>query len=399
MFRVLSLFCLILSSSFSEEKPKTICLNMIVKDEAEVIENCLNSVKSLIDYWVIVDTGSSDSTIEIIKNTLRDIPGELHERPWVNFGYNRQEALKLAEGKSDYLFFIDADEEVFLKTDLDKCSLQKDGYFVSIHDAKNKVNFSRLLLIKNDLSWRWEGVLHEIVISDEKKSLGTREDFYCETYYSGNRSKNPDKYVNDAKILQEEFDKDPTNARTVFNLARSYSICGDYEKALAYYIKRMQMPGPPDDIYHCLYSIATIQQKLESPENEFINTYLAAYLNRMDRIEPLFAIGKYYFDQKNFFYAYLFFKEIAFKPLPKNCNDVSYEKYEWEALLYLAESSRCCGLINKYLEAVVMLLDRPKLPEEVKREILQFDGPIIESFKKGFFNNGENSFILELQPH
>ena len=60
----------------------TICLNMIVKNEAHVIRRCLDSVRPIVDSWVIVDTGSSDGTQEIVRNWFADIPGELHERPW-----------------------------------------------------------------------------------------------------------------------------------------------------------------------------------------------------------------------------------------------------------------------------------------------------------------------------
>src|SRR5258708_9713159 len=89
---------------------RTICLNMIVKNEAPVIRRCLDSVRPLIDHWVIVDTGSTDGTRDIIRDCLRDVPGELHERPWKNFAHNRNEALALARGHGDYVFLIDADE-------------------------------------------------------------------------------------------------------------------------------------------------------------------------------------------------------------------------------------------------------------------------------------------------
>ncbi len=81
----------------------TICLNMIVKNEERVLGRCLSSVKRLIDYYVIVDTGSTDKTKEVIAKELEGIPGEVHDRPWVNFGHNRTEAIKLAVGKADYL--------------------------------------------------------------------------------------------------------------------------------------------------------------------------------------------------------------------------------------------------------------------------------------------------------
>jgi glycosyltransferase involved in cell wall biosynthesis len=70
----------------------------------------LESVKSIIGYLVIADTGSTDGTQNIIKELLRDIPGELYERPRVDFSHNRNEALHYALGKSDYLVFIDADD-------------------------------------------------------------------------------------------------------------------------------------------------------------------------------------------------------------------------------------------------------------------------------------------------
>ena len=45
---------------------KTVCLNMIVRNESSVIQRCLDSVKGFIDYWVIVDTGSIDGTQKIV---------------------------------------------------------------------------------------------------------------------------------------------------------------------------------------------------------------------------------------------------------------------------------------------------------------------------------------------
>ena len=75
--------------AFADTKPK-ICLNMIVKNEEPVIERCLATVKPYIDYWVIVDTGSTDNTMEKIRNFMKDVPGELHECPWQNFEFNRR---------------------------------------------------------------------------------------------------------------------------------------------------------------------------------------------------------------------------------------------------------------------------------------------------------------------
>jgi hypothetical protein len=69
---------------------------MIVKNEASVIRRCLDSVIPVIDSWVIVDTGSTDGTQDIIRSHMSSIPGLLHQSEWRDFAYNRSESLRLA---------------------------------------------------------------------------------------------------------------------------------------------------------------------------------------------------------------------------------------------------------------------------------------------------------------
>src|SRR5262245_53632420 len=108
-----------------------VCLNMIVKNEAPVIRRCLESVLPFIDRWVVVDTGSTDGTQALVRESLSSKPGELHERPWKSFGHNRNEALQLASSGSDYLFFIDADEQLSLPPGRERGALGADGYYLS----------------------------------------------------------------------------------------------------------------------------------------------------------------------------------------------------------------------------------------------------------------------------
>lgn len=85
-------------------------LCMIVRNEAHVIERCLSSVRHLLDHWLIIDTGSTDGTQEVVRRAMEGIPGMLYERPWVDFGHNRTEAVQAARVCADYTLLLDADQ-------------------------------------------------------------------------------------------------------------------------------------------------------------------------------------------------------------------------------------------------------------------------------------------------
>jgi len=70
-------------------------LVMIVKNESKIIKRCLESIKKIIDFIVISDTGSTDQTIEIIDEYISTnlIPGKVYKDEWKNFGYNRSKSI------------------------------------------------------------------------------------------------------------------------------------------------------------------------------------------------------------------------------------------------------------------------------------------------------------------
>ena len=99
---------------------KTLCLNMIVKNEMANLDRCLSAVADHIDCWVIGDTGSTDGTQDFIRAffAARNIPGELHNFPFENFEQARNQALEHAYASTlqyDYLLFDDADMELVVE--------------------------------------------------------------------------------------------------------------------------------------------------------------------------------------------------------------------------------------------------------------------------------------------
>ncbi len=84
-----------------------ICLAMIVRDNASVIDKLLDDALAHITHWVVIDAESKDGSIEITRAKLSHLPGAVYERPWQNLATNRDQLLQLAFGVGDYILLVD----------------------------------------------------------------------------------------------------------------------------------------------------------------------------------------------------------------------------------------------------------------------------------------------------
>ena len=186
----------------------TIGLCMIVKNESKVITRCLDSVRPLVDYVVIEDTGSTDGTQQLIAGWLERaaMPGMVIEEPWRDFAYNRSHVLvKLRERKQiDYALIIDADDLLVLPEGFDvaafKAGMKDDLYDVQIRHGGSR--FYRPQICANKLPFCFKAVLHEYLEAPAGPlSRSSAEGFYIETGRGGARNENPAKYQDDAAML------------------------------------------------------------------------------------------------------------------------------------------------------------------------------------------------------
>jgi glycosyltransferase involved in cell wall biosynthesis len=320
---------------------------MIVKNERHVIERCLASVKAIIGYWVIVDTGSTDGTQQVVRNYLGDIPGELIERPWVDFAHNRSEALAYARDQGDYLLIIDADEVLAFDANFAWPALTRDGY--SIESSFGGLSYRRTQLVKNTGDWFYQGVVHEHITSWNRKTIGHLNGVVNLPHRDGARSADPHKFKRDALALEKALLEEPDNDRYVFYLANSYRDAGDYEAALKQYQRRVDMGGDPEHVWYALYQIALMRLLLDEPWEKVLHGLLEAYAYRPTRAEPLYRIIVYYRDSKAFPLAHLFVQQAITLPLPQDALFVEKAVYEYRIPF---EYAICCYWAGQHAEAI-----------------------------------------------
>jgi glycosyltransferase involved in cell wall biosynthesis len=347
-----------------------VCLTMIVKDEALVIRRCLDSVRPIVDRWVVVDTGSSDGTQEIVREHLRDLPGMLVERPWVDFAHNRTEAIEYARDVADYLFVIDADEVLQLDEGFELPRLEADSYNAEV--LYGGCSYHRKQLIRAALPWRYRGLVHEYLECPQARSEAFLPGMRTIPHRDGARARNPGTYRNDAKILERALAEEPGNARTAFYLAQSYRDAGDLEEAVAAYRRRAEMGGWPEEVWYSLYQAAQLEERLGRPWPEVMQGYLAAHQYKPDRAGPLFRIGIHYAHLGQHELAHLFLgRAMRIAPPASDRLFVERPLYDYAVAL---EYAVACHYVGDYAEAIAVnnrLLRSPALPPELGERVVR----------------------------
>jgi hypothetical protein len=304
---------------------KTICLNMIVKNEAHIIASTLENLCHYIkfDYWVIVDTGSTDNTKQIVSNFFKDknINGELHETEWKNFGYNRTDALTKAFNKTDYLLIFDADDRIIGNFILPN-ELNLDGYHLKFG---NNFSYVRLLLVNNRLHWKFVGVLHEYIICTNENYSYTHGNiegnYHLISGKSGARSNNPNKYRDDALILEKAYyeaqeNKDDIMVRYSFYCAQSYKDAGNIEKAIEWYKKRIEHGGWNQEVYYSYVTVGELYSKMNNIESA-VYYWTLSYDVDPERCEGIYYIVKHCREKGKFQLGLQYYKWIEKN---KTCN-------------------------------------------------------------------------------
>ena len=347
------------------EHRRSVCLCMIVRDEADTIAAALRSCRELIDYWVICDTGSTDDTRSLIRNELEGVPGELHADTWIDFGHNRNRLMERARGRSEYLLLLDGDETIeFTEGGLDDLAL--DAYTVALM-AQDREQVKRV--VRGTLPWRYVGGICEYLESPLERNSGHLSGLAIRSAPPGQRQHR--RWSWDRELLEGAVRADPTDARSAFHLARTLHVLalhtadGELLKtALEAYERRTGMGGSEEEAYYSLFQAGAIYEALDDWPSA-CERYLCAWQLRPRRLESVFAAAAGLLSQQ-LPRAAARFTALAETTLavPDDALLVSPWIYEWGLLMLHSAATLGCGDLDASLAASRRLLALASLPED-----------------------------------
>jgi hypothetical protein len=348
---------------------------MIVRNEAAVLPRLAASVAGQIDYWTIVDTGSTDGTPEIAREVFAATPGELIEDEWRGFGPSRNVALEAAMPHTDWLLSLDADET--LHGDL------RGSPFAEANDgiaAEQRVGWLRYWLprlVRSQAGWRWWGRAHEYLqLTSGTGSVLPTEAFWVEHHADGGNREG--KFERELALLRQDWDDQPGDPRTAFNLARTYEGLERWDDAVEWFRQRLELGGWDEESFYARLSLGALLLR-EGKEDEGCGVLWRAWGERPWRAEPLVALAERYRSGEAWELAWeavsLAFAHCGALPdgtTERTTPDVLFVDHaavQWQAAYEGSISAWYVGEHDRGKELSEFLLNRSDVPPEVKKAV------------------------------
>lgn len=326
-------------------------LSMIVKNEASTLARTLRSVKPFIDRWVIVDTGSTDATRDVIRQELAGIPGELHERPFVDFSTTRNEALDLAGTSTEFILWLDADDELeqgkalraFLARERSVSGPDRDAYYVRINLG---FTFDSVRILRARAGWKFRGLVHEVLMHPDKPPPTYRIPDVVIQHHPPPEAleRSKQRWERDIGLLERALADDPNDARSAFYLANTSFWLKRYDEAEKAYIKRLGLGGWHEELFESRFTLAKIAAAKNRPWLEVQSKYLDAHMTAPHRAEPLFAVAAHHNALKQHALTFLYARRGYELPYPRQDKlFVDDEVYTWKMADLVASSAYWIG--------------------------------------------------------
>lgn len=300
-----------------------IILLLMIKNESKIIERCISRALEHVDAVCILDTGSTDNTVEVCNKFLESSgkPFKVSVEPFKHFGYNRtvsfQKAQELCkelewDPETTYAMAVDADMIIKPSPEFKDFKMSVPGYRVIQQNGALKYFNSRFM--QCSYNWKCVGATHEYWSGDPSDKIPF-EIFHIQDVNDGGCKS--DKFDRDIRLLTEELETEPNNPRTNFYLAQSYKDIGRFEDAIKYYKLRIKIGGWIEEVWYSHYQIAKCYELLKNPE-KMEAWAIKAFKFNPKRAEPLYFLVKYFKNAYEHYKAYHYYLKGKDIPYPKD---------------------------------------------------------------------------------
>ena len=301
-------------------------LCIMVKNGGEQFENMLLSNLPYIDRWTILDTGSTDNTINIINKVLVEKKGCLYQRPFINFKDSRNKLLKLAGKTCKYTLMLD--DTYIINGDLRKFLTQTRGDqysdSFSLYIKSNDSEYGSNRIIKTSRQLKYLFRIHEVVQNNNNNNvmIPISDAFILDGRFEYMEDRTNNRKQLDLKFLYEELKEDPNNSRTHYYLAQTYNCLGDFENSYKWYLERINHPSEgfiQEKVDAAFEAARTANFKLNLDWNICEKLYITAYELDKSRPESLYFMGIHHYLNNDIKKAYPYFKQAFVVGYPQHC--------------------------------------------------------------------------------
>jgi hypothetical protein len=309
-------------------------LTMILKDEAATIAKTLRSVKHYIDRWVILDTGSTDNTKEIVRQELADIPGELYEEPFVDFATTRNRGLDLCREVTEWILYLDADDEFLdpggLRDWLKAAAADTAAFGVNVRVPE--ALFPSTRVIRSTSGYRFFGVVHEVLMHPSGAVPSSTVPNVVIDHRDGpdEGARTRKRWERDVILLENDF-KTTGSHRSAFYHAMTLYWLGRYGEAIISFARRIALGGWAPEVFCSLLNKARSAQGVGAPPEEWLPMFLQAHSFDPTRAEPLWDIAEWHAWRDDHALTLLFAQRAFEMPRPTNALFLEEAVYDWKA--------------------------------------------------------------------
>jgi tetratricopeptide (TPR) repeat protein len=362
----------------------TLELVMIVKNAETVIANTLNAIKSYIYSYTILDTGSTDKTISIMKEILKDNKGMIYEEPFVDFSTSRNRVLELAGTKCDYVIMLDDSFVVKNPEQLNKIlKLNYDMYFITVDTVGELYHSNRMF--KTSKNFKYIYKIHEYIDFSEDNTniyfIDKTQIYILDIKDSYATARTKERLIKDLELFDEEIKTNPQN-RSYFYKGATYLALSLDEKAEECLKKVTENKTIDQFTYMAFDQLATLYAKHGRKWDDIEPIYKYLIVLKPDHAEPYYFISLYYYNKSDYVTAYHYLSKAYELKIPSDTSSSIEKIYNIQipylfadVLVHLGQVSKATKILNQLrhsdpnISEVNSLLEQLKNRKEDVREI------------------------------